>query len=316
MKNNRKNKINPKYVLAALSLLCIAGIGLSLFRGFSMPAAGTIVNSLMAPMQEGINSFGNFTAGIAQRKHKTTQLQNENEELNNEVDKLQAKLTAMENNLSDYEDLLDLLALSEKYPSYDMTGARIIGKDAGNWYDTFTINKGSVDGIKKDMNVVAGNGLVGIVTQVNANSAVVRSIIDDASNVSGMISKNRDICIVNGDLTLMDSGLLDVELITKGSTVVKGDEVVTSYISDKYLPGLLIGYISDVTEDDTELTLSAKLTPAVDFQHLSNVLVIKQLKEDMKETGSASETLAPDTQSTSEAQSDTADSTDSSEEGE
>ena len=114
----------------------------------------------------------------------------------------------------------------------------------------------------------------------------------------------------------MDSGLLDVELITKGSTVVKGDEVVTSYISDKYLPGLLIGYISDVTEDDTELTLSAKLTPAVDFQHLSNVLVIKQLKEDMKETGSASETVAPDTQSTSETQSDTADSTDSSEEGE
>ena len=304
MKNNKKNKINPKYVLAALSLLCIAGIGLSLFRGFSIPAAGTIVNSLMAPMQEGINSFGNFTAGIVQRKHKTTQLQNENEELNNEVDKLQAKLTAMENNLSDYEDLLDLLALSEKYPSYDMTGARIIGKDAGNWYDTFTINKGSVDGIKKDMNVVAGNGLVGIVTQVNA------------SNVSGMISKNRDICIVNGDLTLMDSGLLDVELITKGSTVVKGDEVVTSYISDKYLPGLLIGYISDVTENDTELTLSAKLTPTVDFQHLSNVLVIKQLKEDMKETGSASETVASDTQSTSETQSDTADSTDSSEEGE
>ena len=95
MKNNKKNKINPKYVLAALSLLCITGIGLSLFRGFSMPAAGTIVNSLMAPMQEGINSFGNFTAGIVQRKHKTTQLQNENEELNNEVDKLQAKLTAM-----------------------------------------------------------------------------------------------------------------------------------------------------------------------------------------------------------------------------
>lgn len=93
-----------------------------------------------------------------------------------------------------------------------------------------------------------------------------------------MISKNRDICIVNGDLTLMDSGMLNVELITKDSTVVKGDEVVTSYISNKYLPGLLIGYISEVTEDDSELTLSAKLTPAVDFQHLSNVLVIKQLK--------------------------------------
>lgn len=316
MKNNRKNKIKPKYILAVLSILCLAGIGFSLFKGASVPTAGTIINSLMAPMQEGINSFGDFTASIARRKHKTAELQSQNEVLNDEVEKLRAKLTSMENNLSDYEDLLKLLELSEKYPSYEMTGARIIGKDAGNWYDTFTINKGSSDGIEKDMNVVADNGLVGIVTQVNANSSVVRSIIDDTSNVSGMISKNRDICIVNGDLTLMDSGLLDVELITKGSTVVKGDEVVTSYISDKYLPGLLIGYISDVTENDTELTLSAKLTPTVDFQHLSNVLVIKQLKEDMKETGSASETVASDTQSTSETQSDTADSTDSSEEGE
>ena len=210
MKNNRKNRITPRYILIALSLLCIAGIGLSLFRGFSLPTAGTIVNSLMAPMQKGINSFGHFTAGIAQNRHQTTQLQSENEALNDEVDKLQAKLTAMENNLSDYEDLLDLLSLSEKYPSYEMTGARVIGKDAGNWYDTFTIDKGSKDGIKKDMNVVAGNGLVGIVTQVNLNSSVVRSIIDDASNVSGMISKNLDICIVSGDLTMLDSGLLEI----------------------------------------------------------------------------------------------------------
>ena len=280
MKNNRKNKIKPKYILAVLSILCLAGIGFSLFKGASVPTAGTIINSLMAPMQEGINSFGDFTASIARRKHKTAELQSQNEVLNDEVEKLQAKLTSMENKLSDYEDLLKLLELSEKYPSYEMTGARIIGKDAGNWYDTFTINKGSSDGIEKDMNVVADNGLVGIVTQVNANSSVVRSIIDDTSNVSGMISKNRDICIVNGNLTLMDSGMLNVELITKDSTVVKGDEVVTSYISNKYLPGLL--------EDDSELTLSAKLTPAVDFQHLSNVLVIKQLKADMEDSGNSS----------------------------
>ena len=315
MKNNRKNRIKPKYILALLSLLCIAGIGLSLFRGFSLPAVGTIVNSLMAPMQEGINSFGDFTGGIAKRRHQTTQLQSENEALNDEVDKLQAKLTAMENNLSDYEDLLSLLSLSEKYPSYEMTGARIIGKDAGNWYDTFTINKGSADGIKKDMNVVAGNGLVGIVTQVNLNSSVVRSIIDDASSVSGMVSKNLDICIVDGDLTLMDSGLWKVEMITKESTVVKGDEVVTSYISDKYLPGLLIGYISEVKEDDTELTLSASLTPAVDFQHLSNVMVIKQLKSDMESDSTTSDTSSSETQTSSETQSETA-SIQSSQEGE
>ena len=278
MKNNKKNKINPKYVLAALSLLCIAGIGLSLFRGFSIPAAGTIVNSLMAPMQEGINSFGNFTAGIVQRKHKTTQLQNENEELNNEVDKLQAKLTAMENNLSDYEDLLDLLALSEKYPSYDMTGARIIGKDAGNWYDTFTINKGSVDGIKKDMNVIASGGLVGIVAEVGKNYSIVKTIIEDNNSVSGMLIDTNDTCIVEGDIELSDSGLVHLNHIKADITVRNGDKIVTSNISDKYLQGILIGYAKDVTADSNNLTQSGYLVPAVDFNNLQEVLIITEMK--------------------------------------
>ncbi|MGN0204889.1 MAG: rod shape-determining protein MreC [Coprococcus sp.] len=285
MKNNRKNRIKPKYILVLLVLFCLVCMGLSIFSGGSVPTAGIIVSSFMAPMQEGINSIGDFTSNLAEKRQAANTLEAENEALLNEVDNLKSKLTAMENNLSDYEDLLDLLALSEKYPTYETTGARIIAKDPGNWYSNFTINKGSADGIKKDMNVIAGNGLVGIVTQVNANSSVVRSIIDDTSNVSGMISKNRDICIVNGDLTLIDSGLLNVELISKESTVVDGDEVVTSYISDKYLPGLLIGYISDVMMDDSELTYNAKLTPVVDFQHLSNVLVIMQLKKDMDLSG-------------------------------
>lgn len=289
MKNNRKNRIKPKYILIFLALLCIAGIGFSMISSSAIPAAGTVVSYFLAPMQKGINSIGDFTSDVAEHRHNTNVLESENEDLRNQADNLRSKLTAMENNLSDYEDLLDLLKLQEKYPTYETTGARIIGKDPGNWYDIFTINKGSLDGIRKDMNVIAGNGLVGIVTKVNPTTAVVRSIIDDTSNVSGMISKNLDICIVNGDLTLIDSGLLNVELISKESTVVDGDEVVTSYISDKYLPGLLIGYISDVTIDDTELTYNAKLTPAVDFQHLSNVLVITQLKTDDGSSVSAEE---------------------------
>jgi rod shape-determining protein MreC len=290
MKNNRKNRRNPRYVLLLLGAFCIAGIGISVFKGYSASTGRGIISSLLAPMQEGINSIGNFTSGIAEKKHNIETLESENEDLNNQIDMLQSKLTAMENNLSEYEELLELLELSEQYPTYEMTGARIISKDPGNWYDTFIINKGSLDGIEADMNVIADNGLVGIVTKVNPTSAVVRSIIDDTSNVSGMISKNRDVCIVNGDLTLIDSGLLNVELISKDSTVVDGDEVVTSYISDKYLPGILIGYISEVTMDESELTYNAKLTPAVDFEHLSSVLVIKQLKSEITSTETKSET--------------------------
>ena len=286
MKNNRKNKIKPKYILAVLSILCLAGIGFSLFKGASVPTAGTIINSLMAPMQEGINSFGDFTANIARRKHKAAELQSQNEVLNDEVEKLQAKLTSMENNLSDYEDLLKLLELSEKYPSYEMTGARIIGKDAGNWYDTFMINKGTNDGIHVNNNVIAGKGLVGIVTEVGPSWATVRSIIDDSSNVSAMTVGTDDNCVVEGDLELIDEGKLRfTQLYDKEDKVTAGERIVTSNISEKYVEGLFIGYVSEISLDSNNLTKTGTLVTPVDFQHLKDVFVITVNKQDSIEEG-------------------------------
>ncbi len=287
MRKNRKNRLNPGYILLLLVVICIAAIGGGIFGGLSVPSDGNVIGIVLAPMQEGVNTVGSLISGIAQERESVADLEEENRRLREEIDDLEARLSSMENNLSDYEDLLSLLALSEKYPTYDTVGARIIGKDSTNWYDTFTIDKGSDDGICVDMNVIADGGLVGIITNVTPSTAVVRSIIDDTSNVSAMISKNLDVCIVNGDLTMMDSGLLGVELISKESTVVSGDEVVTSYISDKYLPGILIGYINEITSDPLELTINATLTPVVDFQHLSNVLVITTLKSDLTSDESA-----------------------------
>lgn len=281
MRGHKKNQINPKYLFIILLVVCIVMIALSIFRGFHASAGSSIANAVFSPMQQGINGIGGFISGTAKGSRDIQTLESQIEELKNENAILKSRLTTMENNQSDYDDLLDLTQLQEKYPSYDMVGARIIAKDPGNWYNTFTINKGSLDGIQPDMNVIADDGLVGIVTKVSTTSSVVKSIIDDSSSVSGMISKNYDICIVNGSLNEIDSGLLNVEMISKDSTIVNGDEVVTSYISNKFLPGLLVGYISDVSLDDSEMSYNAKLTPVVDFQHLSTVLVIRQLKSDL-----------------------------------
>ncbi len=281
MRNRKKNGLNPKYVFFVLLVICVIMLALSIFRGFTASTGSSAANAIFSPMQRGINEIGTFISDAAAGRRDIQALESEIEALENENAMLHAQVTTMENNQADYDDLLELTQLEEKYPTYDMVGARIIAKDPGNWYSTFTINKGSLDGIQADMNVIADDGLVGIVTKVSTNSSVVKSIIDDTSSVSGMISKNYDICIVNGNLTEIDSGLLNVEMISKDSTIVNGDEVVTSYISSKYLPGLLVGYISDVTLDDSEMSYNAKLTPVVDFQHLSTVLVIRQLKSDL-----------------------------------
>ena len=129
------------------------------------------------------------------------------------------------------------------------------------------------------MNVIADGGLVGIVTEVGDNYSKVTTIISDGINVSAKFEKTSDICIVEGDLKLIDTGVIKVSNIKKEADVETGDMLLTSYISDKYVPGILIGYITEIKDDSNNLTKSGYLTPVVDFAHLEEVLVITQLKE-------------------------------------
>ena len=178
------------------------------------------------------------------------------------------------------------MSLDETYSEYNKVAANIIASDAGNWFNTFVIDKGSSDGIAVDMNVIAGSGLVGIVTEVGDNWAQVRSIIDDMSNVSAQVLSTSDLCFVKGDLQLMETGLIQIyQLRDPEGEASIGDTVVTSHVSDKYHSGILIGYINELTLDSNNLTRSGTLTPAVDFEHLHSVLVITDLKQSDGEEG-------------------------------
>ena len=103
---------------------------------------------------------------------------------------------------------------------------------------------------------------------------------DDTSNVSAMTMSTSDRCIVAGDLRLIDEGKLQfIHLKDKDDKIQEGEKIVTSDVSEKFLPGILIGYVSEIKEDPNNLTKTGTLTPAVDFEHLSEVLVIKELKQ-------------------------------------
>ena len=166
---------------------------------------------------------------------------------------------------------------------YDKIGARVIARDSEKWFQVFRINKGSADGVAVDMNVVADGGLVGIVTDVGANYATVRSIIDDSSRVGAMKLDSSYNCIVAGDLTLYEEGRLKLTDFSKDAVLRDGDQIVTSNISTKFLPGILVGYAADISIDPDHLTQSGYLIPAADFNNLQEVLIIT----DIKDTGEA-----------------------------
>lgn len=281
MKRRGKSSFPSKYILLLLTVICI----MLLFAGYATGYAGepirTICNYVFVPMQKGLDYVGESISINSDDTKTKEQLIAENKQLQEQIDELSTQLTNTRLQQSELDTLRELYDLDQTYADYKTTGAHVIGKGTSNWFNTFTIDKGSKDGIKVDMNVIAGSGLVGIVTDVGKNYAVVRAIIDDTSNVSGMILSNNDNCIVSGNLKSMtESNMITFSNLEDSEDKVStGDSVVTSNISDKYLPGLLIGYVTDITEDNNNLTKSGEITPVVDFKHLQDVLVITQLKE-------------------------------------
>lgn len=281
MKRRGKSSFPSKYILLLLTVICIMLLLAGYATGYAGEPIRTICNYVFVPMQKGLDYVGESISINSDDTKTKEQLIAENKQLQEQIDELSTQLTNTRLQQSELDTLRELYDLDQTYADYKTTGAHVIGKGTSNWFNTFTIDKGSKDGIKVDMNVIAGSGLVGIVTDVGKNYAVVRAIIDDTSNVSGMILSNNDNCIVSGNLKSMtESNMITFSNLEDSEDKVStGDSVVTSNISDKYLPGLLIGYVTDITEDNNNLTKSGEITPVVDFKHLQDVLVIMQLKE-------------------------------------
>ena len=273
-------KNNTKYFLFGLSLLCICMIGITTIRGSIFNPLRTAVGYVLVPIQSGVNRVGGGLYNELSSVGKLKTALAENETLKTRVDELTEENTRLRSEQFELERLRSLYELDQEYMQYHKIGARIIAKDSSSWFSVFRIDKGSDDGIKEDMNVIAGGGLVGIVTDVGANYATVRSIIDDSSRVSAMAQQSGDSCIVAGDLQLFKDGRLKLSYMEKDDDIKDGDMIVTSNISGKFLPGILVGYATDITVDyNDNLTKSGYLIPAARFDRLQEVLVITDLKD-------------------------------------
>lgn len=282
MKKKNQMSHTNRYILLGLSIFCVLMMVLSSFSDKVGGPFKTVANVTVIPLQQGMNQIGGWMGDMKDNFSTMKQLKSENKKLREQVDALTTENNYLQEERYEFECLQELYKLDQNYAEYEKTAAHVIGKDAGNWFGTFTIDKGSKDGIEVNMNVLAGSGLVGIVTDVGPTWAKVRSIIDDSSNISAMAISTSDTCIVSGDMALMGTGQIAFSQMENNDNVVAvGDQIVTSYISDKYLQGILIGSVSEVNVDSNNLTRSGYITPAVDFKNIQEVLVITTTKAEL-----------------------------------
>ena len=276
--------IPSKYLLFILTILCITMMLVTFGTNVFNRPFNRVVGYVVIPFQQGIAKTGEWISNRSDELVQIRMLLDENAKLKEEVAALTEENTILQQDKYELNKLRKLVELDEQYGEYEKVGARIISRDSSNWYSSFIIDKGSNDGLADDMNVIAEGGLVGRITSVGPNWSRVTSIISDNSNVSAMTLATEDNLIVSGDLQLMAEGVITfTKLVDSKNAVMEGDKIVTSNISDKYLPNILIGYINTINRDANNLTKSGYITPAVDFEHLGEVLVITDLKPQIDE---------------------------------
>ena len=271
----------PQLILFILTACCVISMGYYYIKKENIVSVGQVAGAITVPVQKGVNKLGSIFFNFDQERLSKEEAMAKIESLEDENKELKEQMVSYDQKIQEYQDMRELLELKSEYADYDTVGATVIFSDmTGNWFSTFTIDKGTDDGLEVGMNVLSGGGLVGYISDIAKGHAVVTSIINDNVNVSAMQSTTGDACVVTGDLPYTkEHGLLKLQYMDTDFNISRDNVIVTSNISDRYLPGLVIGYAQDVTVDENGLAASGYLKPAADFKHIRNVLVVTTQKQ-------------------------------------
>lgn len=238
-------------------------------RSASESSSGAFL-SLLAPLQRTLTSGWNRLAGF---KEKLSADVNENS-LREEINRLRAKITELEEERLENQRLRQLLSFKERKSFAELlavsVGAKVIGREPTNWYQTVVIDKGKIEGIQKGMPVITAEGVVGYISEVTRNTSRVQLILDRAASVGGLVQRSRENGVVRGK----GDNLLEMIYLFPGADIQEGDLIISSGLGGKYPSGLRIGKVVSLKKEG--YLQKAEILPAVDFSRLEEVLVLKK----------------------------------------
>ena len=272
-----RNLLGNKFFLAFVALVLLIVLLVSTSKpGGSLNVLRDVLAVPLAPLRQAYawvtGEVGGFFADIGSMRDA----QAENGRLREQIRELEAKNLEMAELKRQNDEFRSLLDFKAQYADYGFLGCTIIGKDPGNWFDVFTINRGVKDGLVKGEGypVIAAAGLVGRVSNVNLLSSEVISIIDMDSTVSVRVARTRDLLVVRGDITLKQDGLCRVDYIPPNADLVPGDVLETSGMGAVYPKGIRVGTVGRIIRNQGQYDAYAILQPAVDFKRLEEVEVL------------------------------------------
>lgn len=276
----KRFRVKPAMVLAAvLALLVLAFSGTFFIAGNADRATGAegVTGSAAAPAVSGVSAVAVSVRDFFLKLFGARDVDREYEALKARVQQLEVANQLMQDLQLENERLMKLFNFKEQYPNYEYIPARVIGRESDSWFFYFMLNRGTNDGVEKNMPVVNESGMVGTIIEAGPTWCKVMAIIDRMSAISVVVELSRDQGMAHGSGDPQGSDpACTIEHLTSQAEVVPGDKVVTSDFDGYTIKGIPVGTISEVSRGQEKV---ATLIPYVDFAHLENVLIIRKEKK-------------------------------------
>ncbi len=264
---------NKPLVVTAILIIIILVLLVTSSGMQDISGGQTVAGGIFVPVQRFFYQITDSISSNLQKAFNKSDVEKENQNLKDQLANLKSELSDYDELQKENARLTKLLDYEQKQTHYSFKVANIVAKDPGIWFDSFTINLGTTNGIAVDMPVVTPDGVIGRVEEVGMNWAKVMTIIDGRSGVSSIVDRTRDVGTVRGRMeSEPDNPLLDMDLLPMDTDIQVGDSVLTSGIGGIYPKGLTIGQVSSVGTDGNQK--KAVVKAAVNFRNLEEVLVL------------------------------------------
>lgn len=269
------------WVFKVLLALCIVMFAFLLRATMTMGASTVveqIVGTITAPVQSLTSGLSGSITGFLDQFLRASEISQENEQLREENRKLIEQMVDYENYKHENESLKEQLGIQEENPQWETMTASVIGRDPSDQFYSFTIDKGTLDGVSYQDPVITADGLVGIVSEVGPVFAKVTTILDVRLNVACQDVRTQDVATISGDIEMAQQGKCKMSLIPRESGIAKGDIVQTAGTSGLYPQGIVVGRVSDVGFEPQGTMMYAVVESANDIKSIKDVVIITSFK--------------------------------------
>lgn len=266
-----KNKLAVTIVVLSVAFLGI--IVLSIKGNSNIISSG--VGGVISPLQKIVYTVNEKVKGYFDFFINFSNVKKENEELTAKNAELENKLIEYERMKDENTRLREMFDYSQTNANYDYLGCNIIGYSGGNISNGYIIDKGTKDGVEKDMVVITPAGLVGKVTKASSSFAIVQTILNENIAVAAMVeSTDETTGILQGITDSKNKNLTELSNIPIESAIKEGDKILTSGLGEMYPKEIRIGEVISVEVDNVGIMKRAVVKPYVDFNKLEELFVV------------------------------------------